>query len=190
MKTCPWCGKENMDSDEHCFHCGKILDVAPEPDEEKELRRERERARIRRPPSLARLIAVSFLRKVFFLLLAVGAFFLLALLAIWVSYDSTTAALVVLAFLGAALLFGLYYPDVTISRRIGTRGVIVSLVSNLVIVGGGFTAVLFFLSARGYIGGVLPAAVKIWWAPVIVLFLGLLLSWLVGRKAAVREPLP
>jgi len=64
-----------------------------------------------------------------------GAFFIFALIAIWVSYDNSIVALVALGWLGAAVLAALCYPDARLSRKVGPRGVLVSLISNLIILG-------------------------------------------------------
>ncbi len=190
MKTCPWCGRNNLDSDDYCFNCERDLNAVPGPDEELELERELRRIRVRRPPSLARLVILSLVQKVFLGMLALGAFSLLALLAIWVSYDNFTVALAVLGFLCLALMAAVYYPDIRVSRRLGPRGVVVSLISNAALLALALPVGLWFLERRGYISGIKDFALRIWWFPVSFLVLGCLVAWVSGRKASAETASP
>jgi len=183
MKACPWCGRNNLDSDEYCFNCERDLNAVPDEDDAFELEQEIKRTRVYRPPSILKLVMISLLRKVMFLTFALGVFFIFALIAIWVSYDNSVVALVALGVLGVAVLIALLYPDIRLSRRVGLRGVWVSLISNLVLVGCLTPPVLWFLSNRGYIAGAWDFLSKAWWAFLAVLVLGLLVSWLSGRRA-------
>ncbi|MDI6872752.1 hypothetical protein [Candidatus Solincola sp.] len=190
MKTCPWCGRNNLDSDEYCFNCERDLNAVPEPDEELELERELRRIRVRRPPSLVRLIVSSLVRKVVLGILALGAFFIFALLAIWISYDNSTVALAALAFLCLALLAAVYYPDARLSRKVGTRGVLVSLLSNAILLAAVLPPGLWFLERRGYISGMKDFMLRTWWFPVAFLLLGCLVAWLSGRRASAETASP
>jgi hypothetical protein len=183
MKACPWCGRNNLDSDEYCFNCERDLNAVPDEEEEFELEQEIRRTRVYKPPSMIRLILISLLRKGIFALLALGAFFIFALIAIWVSYDNSVVALVALGVLGAAMLLALYYPDIKLSRRVGLRGVWVSLISNVVILAVFLPPALWFLSNRGYIAGAWGFLANTWWAFLAFLVLGLLIAWLSGRRA-------
>ncbi|OFW69516.1 MAG: hypothetical protein A2V52_03650 [Actinobacteria bacterium RBG_19FT_COMBO_54_7] len=132
---------------------------------------------------MLRLVLISILRKILLALLAVGAAFIFALIAMKVSYESDAVAIAALAFLGAALLCALYYPDVRISRKIGNKGIIVSGISNLILLAVTIPPMLYFLSSRGYIGGVANLLVKTWWTVPAYLALGCLMAWLSGRRA-------
>lgn len=182
MKACPWCGRNNLDSDEYCFNCERNLDAVPDEEEGYELEEEIRRIRVYRPPSVLKLVVLSLLRKAFFALLALGAFFIFALIAIWVSYDNSVVALVALGILLAVLLLAFYYPDVKLSRRFGLRGVWVSLISNAVLLAVIMPPALWFMSSRGYIGGVWGFLANTWWAFLGFLVIGILLTWLSGRR--------
>ncbi|MGQ9537106.1 MAG: hypothetical protein ACUVT4_07770 [Actinomycetota bacterium] len=190
MKTCPWCGRNNLDSDEYCFNCERDLNAVPGPDEELEREYELRRIRVRRPPSLFRLVFSTLVCKVILGALALGAFFILALLAIWVTYDNFAVALAVLAFLCLALLAAAYYPDALVSRRVGTRGVLVSILSNAILLGLALPPSLWFLDRRGYISSMGGFLLRAWWFPVAFLILGCLVAWLAGRKASAETASP
>lgn len=190
MKTCPWCGRNNLDSDEYCFNCERDLDSIPEEREVEEVEREVQRIRVRKPPSLLRLMLVSLVRKLAFIVLALGAFFIFAMIAIWVSYDNAAVALAAVALLGLAVLVAFYYPDIYLSRRIGTRGALVSLLTNALLLGILLPPTLIFLSGRGYISGAWDFLTRTWWALAAFLVLGFLLAWLVGRRAAAETAWP
>jgi len=183
MKACPWCGRNNLDSDEYCFNCERDLNAVPDEEDEFEREEEIRRTRVYKPPSVIRLVLISLLRKGVFALLALGAFFIFALIAIWVSYDNEVVALVALGILGAAMLLALYYPDVKLSRKVGLRGVWVSFISNLVILAVFLPPALWFLSSRGYIAGAWGFLANTWWAFLAFLVLDLIITWLTGRKA-------
>ncbi len=183
MKACPWCGRNNLDSDEYCFNCERDLNAVPGEEEEFEYEEEIRRTRVYKPPSMVRLVLMSLLRKGLFALLAGGAFFIAALIAIWVSYDNSVVFLVALVVLGAALALALYYPDIKLSRKVGLRGVWVSLISNMVLLAVLLPPILWFLSTRGYVAGVWDFLVDTWWGFLAFLVLGLLIAWLSGRRA-------
>ena len=190
MKPCPWCGRNNLDSDEYCFNCERDLNAVPGPEEEVWVKEEIRRIRVRKPPSLLRLIFVSLLRKAVYGLLALGGFFIVALVAIWVSYDNSVVALAALALLCLAALLSVYGPDARLSRKIGIRGVWVSALANLILLGVCVPPSLWFLSYRGYISGVLPFLARTWWAYPVFLALGCLVSWLAGKKAPAETATP
>ena len=190
MKPCPWCGRNNLDSDEYCFNCERDLNAAPGPEEEAWVEEEIRRIRVRKPPSLVRLVFLSLLRKAMYGLLALGGFFIVALVAIWVSYDNTVVALAALALLCLSVLLSVYGPDARLSRRIGMRGVLVSALTNLIILGVCVPPSLWFLRHRGYIAGVLPFLAHTWWAFAAFPVLGCLISWLAGRKAPAETAAP
>ena len=190
MKPCPWCGRNNLDSDEYCFNCERDLDAVPDEEYAYELEREVRRIRVKKPPSVARLVFLSLLRKALFALLAAGFFFIFALIAIWVSYDNSVVALVALGVLGASMLVALYYPDIKLSRRVGTRGVLVSMIANLLLLAVCVPPLLWFLDRRGYIGGVWDFLGYTWWAYLAFLALGMLFSWLAGRRAPAETASP
>jgi len=50
--------------------------------------------------------------------------------------------------------------------------------------------VLWFLSSRGYIAGIGDFLAKTWWAYPAFLALGVLLTWLAGRRAAAETASP
>ncbi|MBC7229169.1 MAG: hypothetical protein H5T74_02100 [Actinobacteria bacterium] len=183
MKPCPWCGRNNLDSDEYCFNCERDLDAVPDDTEAFELEEQIRRVRVQRPPSFLRLTLMSLLHKVIYGILALGLFFIFVMVAIWVSYDNTAVALAALAVLGLSLLAALYYPDVKIARRAGVRGVLVSLVTNALALGTTLPPALWYLSRRGYISGGWGVMARTWWAVPALLFLGCLFSWLAGRRA-------
>jgi hypothetical protein len=183
MKACPWCGRNNLDSDEYCFNCERDLNAVPGEEEAFEYEEEIQRIRVHRPPSIFKLVLISLLRKTMLAAFALGAFFIFALIAIWVSYDNSVVALVALGVLGAAMLLALCYPDAKLARRIGLRGLWVSLISNLIILGACTPPVLWFLSSRGYISGAWDFLARFWWAFLAFLVLALLITWLSGRRA-------
>ena len=133
MKACPWCGRNNLDSDEYCFNCERDLNAVPDEEDARELEREISRVRVHKPPSTLRLVLISLLRKIVMAMLALGAFFIFALIAIWVSYDNSSIAVAALILLSVAMLGALYYPDIRLSRRVGIRGVLVSLLTNVIL---------------------------------------------------------
>lgn len=190
MKTCPWCGRNNLDSDEYCFNCERDLNAIPGPDEELELERELRRIRVRKPPSLLRLVIASLVRKLVLGMLALGGFFIFALMAIWISYDNSAVALAALVFLCLALLAAVYYPDAVLSRKVGLRGVLVALLSNCVLLGMVLPPALWFLDRRGYIAGAGDFLARVWWALAAFLVLGCLVAWLAGRRAAAETATP
>jgi len=190
MKTCPWCGRKNLDSDQYCFNCERNLNAMPGEEETQELETEIRRTRVYKPPSMIRLVLISILRKVLFGLLALGGFFIFALLAIWLSYDNEIVALAALVILGAALLVALYYPDFKLSRRIGTRGVPASILANVILLGVILPPTLWFLSRRGYIAGAWEFLGHFWWAFVAFLVLGCFIAWLAGRRTSAETASP
>jgi hypothetical protein len=183
MKACPWCGRNNLDSDEYCFNCERPLDVVPSEEEAFVYEEEIKRTRVYRPPSIWKLVLISLLRKVVFSIFGLGAFFIVALVAIWVSYDNSTVALVALGVLGAALLLALCYPDAKLSRRVGMRGLWVSLISNLIVLGVCTPPILWFLSSRAYISSAWGFLSRTWWGFIAFLALALLVTWLSARRA-------
>jgi hypothetical protein len=183
MKACPWCGRNNLDSDEYCFNCERDLNAVPDEEDAFELEEEIRRTRVYKPPSMLKLVLISLLRKGMLAALALGAFFIFALISIWVSYNNSVVALVALGVLVAAMLLALYYPDVKLSRRVGLRGVWVSLISNAILLAVLLPPTLWFLSNRGYIAGAWDFLANAWWAFLAFLVLGLLIAWLSGRRA-------
>jgi hypothetical protein len=190
VKACPWCGRNNLDSDDYCFNCERDLNAVPDEEDARELEREIRRIRVQEPSSIVRLVLMSLLRKVVLSMLALGAFFIMVLLAIWISYDNTTVFLVLLGVLGAAVLAAFYYPDIKLSRKAGTRGALVSIIANVILLVLLMPPVLWFLSRKGYISGAWDFMAKTWWAYPAFLVLGILLSWLAGRRAAPETPNP
>jgi hypothetical protein len=190
VKACPWCGRNNLDSDEYCFNCERDLNAVPDEEDARELEREIRRIRVQKPSSIVRLVLMSILRKVVLSMFALGAFFIMVLLAIWISYDNTTVFLVLLGILGAAVLLAFYYPDIRLSRKIGTRGALVSIIANVILLVLLMPPVLWFLDRRGYISSAWDFLAKTWWAYPAFLLLGILLSWLAGRRAALEAPNP
>ncbi len=183
MKPCPWCGRNNLDSDEYCFNCERDLNAVPDEMEALEFEEEVRRVRVQRPPSFLRLALMSLLRKAIYGVLALGLFFIFVLVAIWVSYDNTAVAIAALVVLGVSVLVALYYPDVKISRRVGMRGILVSLITNALIAGVTLPPALWYLSRRGYISGGWSLMARAWWSVPAFLVLGCLFSWLAGRGA-------
>lgn len=184
MKTCPWCGRKNLDSDDYCFNCERALDAVPGEEEAREVEMEIRRIHVRKPANIIALVTISLLRKVFFLLLGLGLAFIVSLVAMWVSYDNSIMALVSLGVLAAALLVAVYYPDMMLSRRIGNRAVAVSLLSNLLLLALVLPPALWFFSHRGYISDAWDLLANYWWALVAFVALGAVLAWLRGRRAA------
>lgn len=190
MRTCPWCGRKNLDSDDYCFNCEKPLDAEPDEEEALELEEEIRRIHVFKPPSIFKLTLISLLRKAFFSLLALGGFFVVALTAIWVSPDNSVLALVALCVLGLALLASLYYPDIKLARKVGNRGIAVSLLANIILLGAVLPPALWFLSDRRYISSAWNFLGKTWWGFAAFLALGVILAWLAGRRAALESPNP
>jgi hypothetical protein len=190
MKTCPWCGRNNLDSDDYCFNCENDLNAVPDEDESVELDFELRKTRVVKSPSLLRLVLVSLLRKVLLALLALGAVFIFVLIAMKVSYDNNGVAIAALAFMGAVLLAALYYPDMRISRKVGNKGILISVIANLILLAMVVPPTLYFLSSRGYIGDVWNVVGKLWWTVPAYLLLGCAIAWLAGRRAAVEAAQP
>jgi len=190
MKTCPWCGRNNLDSDEYCFNCEKDLNAVPDSDDSFELEMEMRRTRVAKAPSIFRLVLISILRKILLALLALGGTFIFVFTAMAVSYENDIVAIAALSFFGAALLCALYYPDVRISRRIGNKGIIVSAIANLILIALLTPPALYFLSNRGYIGDLANLFGKIWWTVPAYLALGCLMAWLSGRRAVTDTASP
>lgn len=190
MKTCPWCGRKNLDSDDYCFNCERPLDAEPGEEEARELEEEIRRIHVYKPPSILKLTAISILRKAVFAILALGAFFCIALIAIWVSPDNSAVALAALCILVAAMLLAFYYPDVKLARKFGRRGIPVSLLSNIVLLGVALPPSLWFLSSRQYISGVWGFLARTWWGYAAFLVLGVILAWLAGRRTTAETAAP
>jgi hypothetical protein len=190
VKACPWCGRNNLDSDEYCFNCERDLNAVPDEEESRELEREISRVRVHKPPSTVRLVLISLLRKAVLAMLAFGAFFIFALIAIWVSYDNSSVALAALAVLGVGLPIALYYPDIKLARRVGTRGMLISLLANTILLVVIVPPVLWFLSSRGYIAGMGDFLGKTWWAYPVFLVLGVVIAWIAGRRAPAETASP
>ncbi len=190
MKACPWCGRNNLDSDEYCFNCERDLGAVPDEGQAFVCEEEIRRTRVHRPPSMLGLVLASLLRKAVLAVLSLGAFSIFALLAIWVSYDNSTLALAALGLLAVALLITLCYPDAALARRIGLRGVVVSLVSNAIILTAVTPPALVFLSRKGYIAGVWDFLARSWWWFPAVLVLAALIAWLCGRRAYAETASP
>lgn len=190
MKACPWCGRNNLDSDEYCFNCERDLGATPDEEQIIELEREIHRKRVYKPPSIFKLVLISILRKVIMAVLATGAFFIFVLVAIWVSYDNNIVALTALGVMGAALLCALYYPDIKVSRRVGARGILVSIMANVVVMGIFIPPALWYLSNRGYIAGFWIFVGQYWWGAVAYLALGIIIAWLAGRRRATETANP
>jgi hypothetical protein len=190
MKACPWCGRNNLDSDKYCFNCERDLNAIPGEEETLEMEQEIRRTRVYKPPSVLKLVLVSILRKVIMAILGMGAFFIFALVAIWVSYDNNIVAIVALGVLGTALLCALYYPDIKVSRRIGSRGIVVSLFSNIVILLIFLPPILWYLSSRGYIAGIWSFLGLYWWAILAFLLVGVIITWMAGRGASAETANP
>ncbi|MDY6795929.1 MAG: hypothetical protein SWK76_11745 [Actinomycetota bacterium] len=190
MRTCPWCGRSNLDSDEYCFNCERSLDATPSDEDFRELERETRKIRLKKPPSIAGMIFMSILKKLLFILLALGVFCIFALVAIWVSYDSAALSLAVLAVLGFAVLYACYYPDYDLSRRIGVRGTFVSVISNVILLGIILPPSLWFLSRRGYISGSWHFLSRTWWGLLAFVILGGLIAWLAGYRTAAETARP
>jgi hypothetical protein len=190
MKTCPWCGRNNLDSDDYCFNCEKDLNAVPNEEESIEVEMELRRTRVSRTPSISRLVLISILRKVLLVLLALGAVFIFVLIAMAVSYDNNGVAIAALSFMGLVLLCALYYPDIRISRRVGNKGIIISAIANLILLVIVIPPVLYFLSTRRYIDSVWNVVGKIWWAAPAFIVLGCLMAWLSSRKAAIEAASP
>jgi hypothetical protein len=190
MKICPWCGRNNLDSDEYCFNCERYLDAKPDAEEIRDLEREKRLIRVQKPPSIARLGLSSILRKALYLILALGIFFIFALLSIWVSYDNTPMFLAAVAVMGGAVICALYIPDVLLSRRIGTKGALVSVLSNGILLALLLPPALMFLERRRYISGAWDVLSKTWWAIVAFLVVGALISWIAGRRTVAETARP
>jgi hypothetical protein len=180
MKACPWCGRNNLDSDEYCFNCERDLNAVPGEEQTYELEREIRRTRVYKPPSLSKMVLASILRKMILSMLAMGAFFAFVLIAIWVSYDNDIVFMVAVGILGLALVCALYYPDIKASRRIGTKGIAVSVLANTAMMCISLPPVLWYLSSRGYIAGVWNFLGDYWWAVAGFLALGMIIAWLAG----------
>lgn len=190
MKACPWCGRNNLDSDEYCFNCERDLNAVPGEEQALELEREMRRTRVYKPPSMLSMVLVSILRKMVLIALAAGAFFAFVLIAIWVSYDNDIVFLVALGILIVALLCALYSPDIRASRRIGNRGIMVSVLSNTAILLLSLPPILWYLSSRGYITGTWEFFGNYWWAVVAFLALGMIIAWLAGIRSTAETANP
>ena len=190
MKICPWCGRNNLDSDEYCFNCERYLDAKPDAEEIRDLEREKRRIHVQKPPSIARLVLSSILRKALYLILALGIFFIFSLLSIWVSYDNTPMFLAAVAIMVGAVICALYIPDVLLSRRIGTKGALVSGFSNGILLLLLLPPTLMFLDSRGYISGAWDVLSNTWWMIAAFLVVGVLISWISGRRTVAETARP
>jgi hypothetical protein len=203
-KRCPYCGRLNTSSDQFCYNCenplvyaddmGEPLPLDPLPDmesyrlareddEEAAPRPARLREGRRRQPSLLQLWVSGLARKVFLLCLSLGGFFLMALLAIWLTYDNFAAAMVVAGIFAFCVLLSLFLPDVALSRRHGKKAVAASLLSNLFLLAVVIPLLLWYLRARGYISGTGFLLLPLLVASVSFLMIGVLLSWGASRRA-------
>lgn len=190
MKTCPWCGRNNLDSDAYCFNCERYLDAEPDAGEMRELEMEKRRIRVHKPPSTTRLVLSSMARKAIYLILAMGVFFIFSLISIWISYDNTAMFLAALALVAGSVLCAFYAPDVMLSRRIGSKGALISLLSNAIVLVLLLPPALLFLDRGGYISGIWDILSKYWWVIAAFLVVGALISWIAGRRSAAETAHP
>jgi hypothetical protein len=190
MKICPWCGRNNLDSDEYCFNCERYLDAKPDDEDIRDLEREKRRIRVQKPPSVARLVLSSIMRKAIYLILALGVFFIFALLSIWVSYDNTPMFLAAVAVMGGAVICALYIPDVLLSRRVGAKGALVSFLSNGILLLLLLPPALMFLDSRRYISSAWDVLGNTWWIIAAFLVVGVFISWIAGRRTITETARP
>lgn len=202
MRRCPYCGRLNASGDLVCYNCDNPLTfsegdmgetyshiASPEicdegsiglefPARRKRLREVKKGRRL----SLPRLWIYGLVRKIFLLCLSLGMFFLMALMAIWVAYDNSAVAMVVVAIFIAAMAFSIYYPDVQLSRRYGSKTILASLLSNMTLMAIIVPLAIFYLHRRGYVSGtdflLLPVAGTV----SLIVLLGVLASWIASRR--------
>lgn len=201
MKRCPYCGRLNTSSDQVCYSCENPLGYAEGPQElppedpldshglplseEAGLQGSRVRSsRVlkRREPTLFQLALWGLIRKVFFLFLSLGGFFLMALLAIRLTYDNFTVAMTVVGIFAFCVLLSVFFPDCSLSRRYGKRVMLSSLISNSFLLALAFPLVLLYLQRKGYISNTsflfLPMAI----GAATFLLMGMFLSWWFSRR--------
>ncbi len=201
MRRCPYCGRLNASGDFVCYNCENPLAWTPEEGNEAHLSgslsrprlegcwddgpsRGRSRSRIeriRRTPSLLQLFVYGLVRKALFLFLSIGLFFTMALLAIWLTYDNFFVALLVVGVFLIAVLFALYYPDIRLSRRHGSKMIVASFLSNLTILAIITPLILLYLYRRGYVSGIDFLLFPLTGMTTLLLMLGAFASWLASR---------
>ncbi len=192
MKRCPTCGVRNLDSDTYCFNCDEPLSggvaatalenpglgvaTAEVRTSRRELRR-RAAAPATSPAGIPALFASNLLLKLFLLVVALGIFFLVSIVAIWVAYDNLGLALVDFGLGGLGFLVAMIYPDVRTGLRAGNRGWMVALGADIIFLGLTVFPVLYYLASKGYIAGMFDWLSHFYWTLAPVPLLGALAAY-------------
>ncbi len=177
MKRCPACGVRNLDSDTYCFNCDEPLAVAgtaagipavdtgnpgvavaPAPAARHEARSAEEGR-----SGLVTIFLSNLLTKLVLLVIALGLFFLLSIVAIWIAYDNLALALTAFGLGALGFLVAMLYPDVRTGLRSGSRGWLIALVADIVFLAITVFPVLYYLASKGYIAGVFDWLKRFYW---------------------------
>lgn len=177
MKRCPACGVRNLDSDTYCFNCDEPLAVAatgaavpamdmgsgtavaPAPTAQQDARVAPSEGRM----GLVSIFLSNLLTKLVLLVIALGLFFLVSIVAIWVAYDNLALALVAFGVGALGFLIAMLYPDARTGLRTGSRSWLVALVADIVFLAITVFPVLYYLASKGYIAGVFEWLKRFYW---------------------------
>ncbi len=182
MKRCTACGVRNLDSDTYCFNCDEPLAVtglgapaldarAPAPALEAPVSRRQAGRQVTEAAPAAgfpSLFLSNLLTKLVLLIIALGLFFLVSIIAIWVAYDNLPLALTAFGVGGLGFLVSMIYPDIRTGLRSGSRGWWIALAADVIFLGITVFPVLYYLASKGYIAGVFDWLGRFFWtlAPV------------------------
>ncbi len=195
MKRCPACGVRNLDSDTYCFNCDEPLAAGstavpalgmagPQPAAPEVPGTGRQRVEgpaAERAAGFPRLWLANMLTKLVLLVVALGIFFLVSIIAIWLAYDNLALALIAFGLGGLGFAIALLYPDVRTGLSTGRRrGWLIALVADIIFLGITVFPVLYYLASKGYIAGIFDWLGRFYWTLAPVPLLGALAAFVAG----------
>ena len=194
MKRCPSCGVRNLDSDTYCFNCDEPLAVtsavapalgiavpqAAAPEVPVAGRRAVQSEIAGRTAGFPTLFVSNLALKLVLFIAALGIFFLVSIIAIWVAYDNLALALVAFSLGGLGFLAALLYPDIRTGLRAESKGWLVALIADIIFLGITVFPVLYYLASKGYIAGVFEWLRRFYWTLAPAPLLGALAASLAG----------
>jgi len=192
MKRCPSCGVRNLDSDPYCFNCDEPLAVTsgaapalgmsapPAAEFAMPGRRAIQREATVQAAGFPTLFVSNLLLKLVLFIAALGIFFLVSIISIWVAYDNLGLALVAFGLGGLGFLAALLYPDIRTGLRAESRGWLVALMADILFLGITVFPVLYYMASNGYIAGVFGWLRNYYWTLAPAPLLGVLAASVAG----------
>lgn len=126
------------------------------------------------------LFLSNILTKLVLFIGALGLFFLISIIAIWVAYDSLPIALTAFSLGGLGFLIAMIYPDIKTGLRSGSRGWWIALAADIIFLGITVFPVLYYLASKGYIAGVFDWLGRFYWTLAPVPLLGAFAASIAG----------